>query len=74
MSCDGWNIGDRCVARLSFEAGELSIATGAPGAVVAKDARLHEITVAWGPDRQRVRFSHDEIHTYLVPDTRGTPA
>ncbi len=70
MSCDGWDVGDKCqAARVVAVEGTggrtIEIAAGTYGVVREVNHAAHRIVVEWTPSRVQVPFSHSQIHDYL---------
>ena len=71
MSCDGWSVGDRCKARVAFQAlqkqsGGPDIVTqiyaGDEGTVREKFSNIHMLYVLWRRLNQSLPVSHEQVH------------
>ena len=71
MSCNGWSVGDRCRARVAFQAIEkqthgpdllTQIDAGDEGTVREKFSDLHMLYVWWNRLNQSLPVIHDQVH------------
>lgn len=71
MSCEGWGVGDRCKARVAFEARQKQmngpdsvsqIYAGDEGRVREKLAHVHMLYVLWDRLGKSLPITHEQVH------------
>ena len=70
MSCEGWGVGDKCVATTAMKVdvltkgvpGTFQVRTGDEGVVSAKDAVAHSLTVFWSRSLLLTHLDHRQVH------------
>ena len=71
MSCDGWSVGDKCRARVAFQARQkqsggpdivTQIYAGEEGTVRDKFSHVHMLYVFWKRLNESLPITHDQVH------------